>query len=163
MLGESFARCITDTGICAQILLPLRAFHNSLKWKDQKWDRKRGKETDNSPPPKVIKMVLKHMKRCSTLPIIREMQIKTAPRYHFSPTRLAKIKKPNNTLCWRACKEADPATRCRGDAYRYSIVRDTGMSRKALCVSHLTLRCYFEEFVPNTYAQQYENTRARDR
>ena len=48
-------------------------------------------------------MDLKHMKKRSTLLIIREMQIKTTLRRHFSLVRLAKNQKLTITLCWQGC------------------------------------------------------------
>ena len=50
-----------------------------------------------------VQMTNKHLKRCSTLLIIEEMQINTTTRYHLTLVRMAIIKRSTSIKCWRGC------------------------------------------------------------
>ena len=47
----------------------------------------------------------RHMKRCTTSLLIREMQMKTTMRYHLTSVKIAVIKKTTNKKCWWECGE----------------------------------------------------------
>ncbi|CCD14539.1 unnamed protein product [Trypanosoma congolense IL3000] len=98
-----------DRGLISNIYKELkkvdfRKSKNTIK----KW----GSELNKEFSPEEYRMAEKHLKKCSTSLIIREMQIKTTLRFHLTPVRMAKIKNSGDSRCWRGCGERGTLLHC---------------------------------------------------
>ena len=59
-----------------------------------------------------IQMSKRHMKRCSTPLIVREIEIKTIMSYHLTPVRIAIIKKVRKKTYWKEFREKGTLLQC---------------------------------------------------
>jgi hypothetical protein len=62
----------------------------------------------------------KYMKECSPSLEIKEMQIKTTLRFHFTPVKIAIIKSTTANKCWQGCRKKEPSYTAFGNVSYYN-------------------------------------------
>ena len=119
--------------------------------------QKMGRRRDRHFYKKDIQMARRHMKRCSTLLIIGEMQIKSTLSYHLSALSMAFIKMSANSKGWKGWQEKGILLHCWWEYKLVQVPMENIMlpnrfSRVRLCAAPWTAA--YQAFLSMVFSRQ---------